>query len=66
MRVKRCSARSGTRAVTPHPVSAHSDLKPENLLLTAPGVESDLKIIDFGLAACVTPTTVLTSHVGER
>lgn len=42
----------------------HRDLKPENMLLSTPGVESELKVIDFGLATILKPGEVLTRHVG--
>jgi len=34
------------------------------VLLTNPGVDSDLKVIDFGLATFVRPDQLLTRHVG--
>lgn len=40
------------------------DLKPENMLLVQPGVESELKLIDFGLATTIKPGEVLRRHVG--
>lgn len=42
----------------------HRDLKPENMLLSSAGIESELKVIDFGLATHIKPNEVLTRHVG--
>jgi len=36
---------------------AHRDLKPENFLFESNGVDSDLKIIDFGLSKCLREQT---------
>lgn len=32
----------------------HRDLKPENILFTHPGIDADIKLIDFGLATMLT------------
>jgi hypothetical protein len=42
----------------------HRDVKPENVLLTAPGVASRIKLIDFGLATWGDSTPSITAHVG--
>lgn len=42
----------------------HRDLKPENMLLSQPGIDAELKVIDFGLASRVEPGEVLNKHVG--
>ena len=42
----------------------HRDLKPENLLLQSHGVESELKLIDFGLASYVKTDDFLSTVVG--
>jgi calcium-dependent protein kinase len=44
----------------------HRDLKPDNMLLTSSsiGLESELKVIDFGLATHIRFGEVLTKHVG--
>lgn len=44
----------------------HRDLKPENMLLAskAQGVESELRVIDFGLATPIRAGEVLNKHVG--
>jgi calcium-dependent protein kinase len=42
----------------------HRDLKPENMLLSNGGVDSDLKVIDFGLATHIRIGEALTRHVG--
>ena len=44
----------------------HRDLKPENLLLATKTSESDLKIVDFGLATILkSPTDKLTLRCGS-
>ena len=41
----------------------HRDLKPENLLLTDKGSNSEVKIIDFGLAkVCATNCVCISLH----
>jgi Protein kinase domain len=42
----------------------HRDLKPENMLLSQPGIDAELKVIDFGLASHIEPGEVLNKHVG--
>ena len=42
----------------------HRDLKPENILLVEHGVESAIKLIDFGLATALKPNEKLTKRVG--
>lgn len=42
----------------------HRDLKPENMLLSSGGVDSELKVIDFGLATHIKPAELLSRHVG--
>lgn len=42
----------------------HRDLKPENFLFLDKDIRSPLKLLDFGLAKRVTPTTMMTSAVG--
>lgn len=36
----------------------HRDLKPENFLLSAPSIDSELKLIDFGLSSRIPETSV--------
>lgn len=43
----------------------HRDLKPENLLLTSTGPNSEIKLIDFGLAK-IMDDVVATSFLGTR
>eukprot|EP01138_Halocafeteria_seosinensis_P011034 gb/GECG01011270.1/.p1 GENE.gb/GECG01011270.1/~~gb/GECG01011270.1/.p1 ORF type:complete len:705 (+),score=95.71 gb/GECG01011270.1/:1-2115(+) len=42
----------------------HRDLKPENVLLSDYGIDSEIKVIDFGLATAVSAGEILTHHVG--
>lgn len=43
----------------------HRDLKPENILFSLPGVvDSEIKVIDFGLATFAMPREILRKHVG--
>lgn len=42
----------------------HRDLKPENILLVEPGVDCDVRIIDFGLATTCRAQDSLIRHVG--
>jgi len=42
----------------------HRDLKPENILLKDRGIDSELKVIDFGLATYMEPGELLRRHVG--
>jgi calcium-dependent protein kinase len=42
----------------------HRDLKPENVLFERPGLDSDIKVIDFGLATLLQPGRTLRDHVG--
>jgi serine/threonine protein kinase len=43
---------------------AHRDLKPENILMIDPTDESDIKIVDFGLAKMVGPNEKCTEPFG--
>ncbi|KAA0162253.1 hypothetical protein FNF27_03114 [Cafeteria roenbergensis] len=42
----------------------HRDLKPENILLKERGIDSEIKVIDFGLATYMKPGEMLRRHVG--
>lgn len=42
----------------------HRDLKPENVLLATPGVDSEVRVIDFGLATRIRPGELLKRHMG--
>eukprot|EP01055_Gregarina_sp_Pseudo9_P001360 Gregarina_sp_Pseudo_9__1359@NODE_190_length_3691_cov_19_524918_g175_i0_p1_GENE_NODE_190_length_3691_cov_19_524918_g175_i0NODE_190_length_3691_cov_19_524918_g175_i0_p1_ORF_typecomplete_len836_score178_33Pkinase/PF00069_25/9_1e74Pkinase_Tyr/PF07714_17/3_4e43Pkinase_Tyr/PF07714_17/3_5e03EFhand_7/PF13499_6/5_9e12EFhand_7/PF13499_6/6_3e10EFhand_1/PF00036_32/0_00049EFhand_1/PF00036_32/0_0024EFhand_1/PF00036_32/0_00058EFhand_1/PF00036_32/0_0077EFhand_6/PF13405_6/1_1e05EFhand_6/PF13405_6/0_14EFhand_6/PF len=42
----------------------HRDLKPENFLFLDKDIRSPLKLVDFGLAKRITPTTMMSSAVG--
>ena len=45
---------------------AHRDLKPENILLVDKGADSDIKIVDFGLARTTNEDELRLTNSGAR